>query len=441
MKTILILLSFIQLASAQTKPYGEVFVDDYGAIGNNTVGALGFPAEDSCNAFKAALAAIPAGGTLRFGKCKYTSSCSLVVDKEITIAGNGGSLRAFCGINFKPNVPGIIMNETTTLKDIALISTSYPIKDPNSHGIIMKRASRIEHVTVRKFSGDCIHIDSAGVNNNLWEVIGGSYSTCLGHGIYTRGADSNAGLALHTSTTDNGHGANGGFGIYEDSFLGNAYVASHTDANVSGAVNIAPVSGNNNKSMFLHMYTEDNTLITGTGRSIVLGGIGSPKRVGPIATLTDGGGGFSAHHFTAVSNGNGGSLVPMTSRLGGASEGTALQMYANGDATPYSMTFSSDPSLPGWYNWKWSSAGTPALSLSNSVNPMGANQVQLHNGMLIGPGVQGCKWTSGSAPLPTCRRACDRVFNSVVSPGAVSSWVCTQAGTPGVWKEEARIAQ
>ncbi len=436
MKFILVLgvLVFSTLCFATTQ-YGEVFVDDHGAIGNNTVGPLGFPVEDSCNAFKAAIAATPAGGTLKFGKCKYWSSCPLTIDKEMTVQGNGGTLRAFCGIRFKPNVSAMILNESTTVKDLVLIATSAPIKDPSAHGIIMKRSSRIDHLTVRGFPGDCIHIDSAGVNTNLWEVIGGSYSTCLGNGIYTRGADANAGIALHTSTTDNG-----GFGIYESSFLGNTYVSSHTDANKLGAINNTG-SGNNNKSMYLHPYTEDGTKVVHNARGIILGGIGSPIVEGTGSRLTEGGGGFTAHHFTAVSKGNGGSLPALTSRLGGAGEGTALQMFGAGDVTPFNMTLNISTAKYGWYDWRYSTAGTPALSLSTSKAAEGVNLVQIHNGVIMGPGVQGCKWSSAPTPPVACRRACDRVFNSMVSPGAVSSWVCTRAGDPGVWKEEARIAQ
>ncbi len=417
------------------RPYGEVFVDDYGAKGNNTTGALGFPTEDSCQGFKDALAAIPPGGTLRFAKCKYTSSCSLVVDKEITIQGNGGTLRAFCGIGFKPNVSGLVLNETTTVRDLAILSTSYPIKDPTAHGVVMKRRSRLYDLTIRKFPGNGVHIDSAGVNNNVWLIQGGSIATNLGHGIYTRGADSNAGMALGVSVTDNG-----GYGVYEDSFLGNAYIAIHTDANKLGAI-MNTGSGNNNRSMYLHPYTEDGTKIVNNPRGMFIGGIGAPLMEGQGARLSEGGGGFTAHHFTAVSKGNGGSQVPLTSRLGGLSEGTGSQMYANNDVTPLSTTFSVDPARLGWFDWRYSSAGTPVMSLSTPTSAVGANQIQLHNGFLMGPGVQGCKWTQGTAPPVDCRRACDRVFNSAVTVSRVSSWVCTKAGNPGTWKAEGMISE
>jgi hypothetical protein len=84
-------------------------------------------------------------------------------------------------------------------------------------------------------------------NANCWLMIGGACSLNGKSGMYTVGADTNAGVCVGT-TFDN----NAEYGIFEDSFLGNQYYGIHCDANTLGHVH---GTGVNNASEF-HGYYE-----------------------------------------------------------------------------------------------------------------------------------------------------------------------------------------
>jgi len=69
-----------------------------------------------------------------------------------------------------------------------------------------------------------------------------------GHGLYVKGADANAGAGYNINAS-----YNGGWGIYDSSFLGNTYVACHTAVNTLGSYK----SDNANaRNLFLGCYSE-----------------------------------------------------------------------------------------------------------------------------------------------------------------------------------------
>lgn len=73
-----------------------------------------------------------------------------------------------------------------------------------------------------------------------------------GDGFNTVGPDSNAGYGLHCDGYDNK-----GYGFYEASFLGNCWIACHTNGNDAGSYT-KPDSADNNRSAFINCYAESN---------------------------------------------------------------------------------------------------------------------------------------------------------------------------------------
>jgi hypothetical protein len=111
----------------------------------------------------------------------------------------------------------------------------------------------IENCYVGGFSGNGIEINasisySPKTNANNWEVHNCRIDGNAGHGLHVEGADANAGRAIGIDSSENG-----GWGFYDQSFLGNTYVACHAAGNASGGYNSPKASARN---VFVGCYTE-----------------------------------------------------------------------------------------------------------------------------------------------------------------------------------------
>lgn len=97
------------------------------------------------------------------------------------------------------------------------------------HGIDMQARIQVKNVTCNGFSGNGINIVAAASvrkNANLWVLDTVKLRGNGMHGLYVSGADANAGIATMVDASNNNRS-----GIYDDSFLGNTYIACHTSAN------------------------------------------------------------------------------------------------------------------------------------------------------------------------------------------------------------------
>jgi hypothetical protein len=152
-------------------------------------------------------------------------------------------------------------------------------------------------------------------NANGWKMFGGACSDNGGPGIFTNGADANAGIATGVSFDNNGT-----YGTSELSFLGNYYPGCHWASNVTAHVNN---SGANNCSFFGHYFEIEGTVSTlavgsraeGTGAASVFpgggalvaadhGGLGRPviTGAGGLAAAVIGGGKTSTSLFDVRSD-------------------------------------------------------------------------------------------------------------------------------------------
>lgn len=300
------------------QPYGVVYVESFGAIGNNppinqdSSWVMASNAVNDGPALQRAIDNTPLGGTLKFAHCRYQSNQTLVVKRDITIEASSSGLRisqAMCGIRFAPGIPGIQLEAGVTVRGLAISPLGHGAKiNPLAHGITMHQSSVLEGVSVTGFEGDGIHIEaSTPVNNaSMWRVLGGAAVTNLGNGLYVRGADANAGIAINFSAIGNKK-----MGIFENSFLGNLYLGCHSEGNSLGAVSSGldtdatgkQVENRNNSSVFLHTYEEDGTTSHIGAGSIWIGGQGRSAVDGLGAILRKDGRGFSADHWAALVNG------------------------------------------------------------------------------------------------------------------------------------------
>ena len=105
----------------------------------------------------------------------------------------------------------------------------------SGNGITLHARARLENVYVRGFGGNGIEIaanargNGPNTNANNWSLENVLIEQNGGHGLHVIGADANAGVAVAVSAM-----GNGGWGFLDESFLGNTYVACHTENNKAG---------------------------------------------------------------------------------------------------------------------------------------------------------------------------------------------------------------
>lgn len=132
-------------------------------------------------------------------------SASATVIRNLLIQGGGGTV-------------------ASSLQDAALKS-----------GVWLRQRASLHNVLIRNFAG-CGFLNTASttVNNpdfrhgnaNTWCYIGGRVEQNKFSGFYVEAADSNAGTAIAIDCSNNG-----GWGFYDNSFLGNTYLGCHADSN------------------------------------------------------------------------------------------------------------------------------------------------------------------------------------------------------------------
>ncbi|MDB5417860.1 MAG: hypothetical protein JWP50_1279 [Phenylobacterium sp.] len=304
------------------------------------------------------------------------------------------------------------------------------------HGVWLRCRAHLENVHIDNFGGDGLHIDataggggSAEGNANNWRAEVMRITRCGGHGLFVRGADANAGSATAIDCS-----ANGGWGIYDSSFLGNSYLACHTASNAAGPYR---TSNANARNLFLGCYSESgqpgSVLVSPT---MVVGGLhGAGFDPSSTATILD----AALGGVLSVGRGVQDSARGSVARLGGNA--------ANGDVL--SVTRATDAPNSVRMHWKdgnlrWDYANSDAtvtMSITGQATPntfgrsvTQPNKMSVDN-FFIGRGDNARQHTT-SAAAPTSGEWArgDIVWNMTPTAAGNVGWICVTGGTPGTWK-------
>jgi hypothetical protein len=132
-----------------------------------------------------------------------------------------------------PHCPDPAINEDDPLTADPILHTGHPTLAGN--GIVLFARALIENCDIAGFHYDGIHIEGIDTakNANLWEVHNCRVVTNGRHALYVAGENSSAGRAFGLGCT-----GNCGWAVYDRSFLGNTYLACHTENNGHKATNI-----------------------------------------------------------------------------------------------------------------------------------------------------------------------------------------------------------
>ena len=407
---------------------------------------------DCLTAFQNAINCCPTGldsGAYRQGVLveippgKYYLSATLQIDRNVTLRGVGapyGNCTGIVILDFADNVDGI---KTVDYRDSpsgkqgsgVTLEGFYMIRRSSGgtlgSGISIKTMTRIESVTVYGFREHGILIDAStsytpASNANLWEIRSCTVDSNGSHGLYVKGADANAGAAYNLNAK-----GNGGWGIYDSSFLGNTYVACHAASNTLGPYK----SDNNNaRNSFIGCYAEGGQPASSIAYpSIAVGGIHSPGFGATDSYILGGIRGFvinPAIDVPTVYFGYGQSATSGTLMSYNDTSGSfAWTLDKAVGRIGYKWANLSTPDFLMWYDRTATVANGYARDLSTANGALGINEHYF--GSISQMKYRGL---GTSAPAAGTWLQGDIVWNSSPTAGGFIGWVCTTGGTPGTWK-------
>lgn len=423
-------------------------------------GAKADGATDCADAFDAILAsfgsaAAAKGGRITIPPGTYRFSRPLHITRQVVIegAGGNGSFGATV-LRFDSGAHGIIVDRPTTSPDggrgdwsvIRDVVVQAAGKAGTAHGVTLHARAELINLLVNGFAGNGIHIDcdvnyDPGTNANNWRISGGRVTGCNGHGLFTDGGDSNAGVCVGLDSS-----SNGGWGIYESSFLGNTYVGCHTAVNAAGAYRCDNPSARN---VFIGCYSEGGQPTSSiVYPSLVLGGLHGAG--------LEGTGVFITAPFASIRS--------VRADIAGVQRGMEL---GNSDGNTNNSFVTFDVGGTQRMRWKyWPVHTHPVLNARNIFAFNWSNSVGNANFSLAGEGAEldlsdnnmGV-WSSVAPTTPIFTRGHgfisggsrvvhraslpdsgtwnvgDVIYNRAPAPGGFVGWSCTESGTAGSYAE------
>jgi hypothetical protein len=211
--------------------------------------------------------------------------CGIIFHPHNTTADSLGYNHAIkTGVNV-PDINGWVTSHGSTIRHLTLLGNSGTTPtaaqfDWATHGLRLKIGGvATENLFIAFWRGHGLMIrGTSGVGESvLKEYEGGPNASLVkdltttlnsGSGLYIDQQDSNAGYFIGINSTNNF-----GWGIWDDSFLGNTFIACHTNGNWLGAYK---VEDTNARSVFIGCYEEGfqgNAL--NSGQTVRLGGVGA----------------------------------------------------------------------------------------------------------------------------------------------------------------------
>ena len=340
------------------------------------------------------------GGLINFGPRTYRFQQSIQLTRQVILDGEGGpGWFGSTRLLFDDGVAGIIVHHANTfpesakvdsrgswsiIRNLVIEAVGQTIKAAN--GITLLDRATVEHVYVTNFSGIGICIDADGghtppSNANTWRINDVYVEGCGSHGLFVNGGDANAGVAVALNAS-----SNGGWGVFDSSFLGNTYIGAHTASNKLGSYK----SDNPNaRNFFLNCYAEEDQNPSEIAPpAMVIGGIISLSDKTRTIALTAEGFGATFPHGVRSSNRHG--TVNVTGQLGSeAGVGNVAYEFAQGPEQPWRMTFDGGDD---W--WKLRYAGlddSVGYAVSDRNAREGRGQFWLPNGFWLGEGSRKAK--------------------------------------------------
>lgn len=433
-------------------------VVDFGAVGDGI--------HDDYQAFQDAINALPvSGGTIVIPATvtnEWVISQTLNVRKKAHIIGQiaQGTGEKGTTLIFPADTSGIVFNSYntslyTTVTPDPLLPGAYGSILENvaffgdkagsstaADGVVVRCTMECRGVAARNFYryGFRIYADlgtggSTEGDANQWALYRCQAIDNGDHGVYVNGDDANTGVAVKVFSQ-----LNGGYGIYDNSLIGNTYVGCDTIGNTTGSMWADRASAANT---IVGLWEDDalKTSVFGGSNTIVGGNGGNPSTSSSAFAMAKGIAQWAPYQYL---NNRGAEQV--ASALGTAYNDTSMTVQTFGAATSEgslaAWKFQFDATEKAWYlQFGGSSSFTPiayvnsAASLYTSkgfAGPVFRNGYAVRKSGNINTSL--VRMLDSAAPVTGTWAVGDIVYNDTPTAGGFIGWVCVTAGTPGTWK-------
>ena len=151
-----------------------------------------------------------------------------------------------------------------------------------AHGILMSAKATVRNCRVTGFAGHGVSVAAdvhgrAGSQASLWRLDNVWSVANKRCGFFVGGGDVNVGLGTHLNPINNGE-----WGIWDDGFLGNTWIACHTRGNKAGSFNLQGLTA---PSVMIGCYSEGGQPpAVVNGRCISIGGLNYETGIIPQGT-------------------------------------------------------------------------------------------------------------------------------------------------------------
>jgi hypothetical protein len=437
---------------------------------------------DSAPAINAAITSMASVGnhlgSIYIPPGKYRLGSSIILDRSVHFKGAGAGY--YYGTVLKP-VEGVtairVVRTAGNSGDFVLIEC-LEIEGPGNtvtwpggtaHGIWALWPVKIQHVRVSYMNGNGLRFTNDGSIADLCRVYSLDVLYCGDDGVYVHGGDANAGVFTAVSVV----GCKG-WGINDDSFLGNLWVGCHTNANV-GAYRVGQAAS---YALLLGCYSEGGqkpSAIGGNGSQVIGGNHAAGVEGGAFTVLEgnrvgSGGGGFYLNTLPAGKSANDGNAVyfgtgidhnivtvnnGFSSFVGGGNVGLGSRgPLAGGYDWPETHQYAQPLGNWSWLSWMSGQTCQTAIAhvrasfksggsyhWNRAIEPTATWMASFYLGGGGNFGGNARRITASPhdlnnlATLYTSWQAGDVIFNSVPSTGAPFGWVCSASGTLGTYSE------
>ena len=386
---------------------------------------------------------------------KYYLASTLTLQRQVILRGAGspaGNAFGSTQLHFADNINGIVcfyqyQATPSNGSDGALISNMSIINRRNAagtlgYGVLINSRAKLDNVLVRNFRQDGFRIVAdTSVAPNYYNANNWKMKDCIavsntGNGLYVQGGDANAGICIGLDCRNNG-----GWGIYDESFLGNLYLGCHTANNTSGGYKTTNLNARN---VFTGCYTEGGEVQSLVSPTLVLGGIladpialGNGRSLGTAHVLGEG---YSTKLVFSAQNAQ--STIELGDGYNTADGLVGIKdARESGGIYPWRLK-----QKPGRHYWDWANDDKSLFELTNSqatvangfprevATRMGGNAgVAMRQGFFQGSNMK-YVGTGSAAPVAGTYVVGDIIYNEAPASAGYIGWVCTVAGTPGTWK-------
>ena len=437
-------------------------------------GAVGDGVTDDHAAFMAAHdALLPEGGTILVPKGYYRLSAAINQHCPVIWQGEGNSA-AFADRtigSFTMNAQGsvllidsgvqaFIINASNTDGTGTAPDGTYPngagsaLRDlyirsngggSSVDGIWMRATATLENVTIRGFTGRGLRIEASVSasnpvkgNANLWMLTNVDLIGNGSHGLHVKSNDANAGVATRVNST-----ANGGWGVLDESLIGNTYVACHQASNTLGAMKTIDTAPNTVIGGYIEITAAGDNADFGNATTVIgdLAGQSTSSSASSRAFVMTAGLSVAApyRHLNRRASpsvlGVIGSLQPNYGAIGWGSSNDVIGANNQADWQIQYNTTSK------WWDFQYQGGGNPFTVMRFPTGSTLANPrkfaADFPNGHFLGGLFRGI---GSAAPTTGAWLQGDIIENSAPAAGGNAGWICTTAGSPGTWKSFGAIA-